>query len=244
LLCVSAGFTHENSSVRRKTIAIAAYAVVPALLVFIDSLISVPVYLDRTLIGACVLLPILLCIPIAFHAGAQRRFCKVLALVLLLATIVSMFGYLRRERREDWRSVTEYLLRLPEPNRRIVLTTDICQPLFNYYSENLFPRYQPVQVSGFLTKYRRWDSGFESSIFKGLREATPIASLATALRSGQYKEIDVVLQPAAPTSNEISNYLGAHCQSVSTVQFHWLEIRRCFTTVEAVSTSLPSDGRP
>ena len=56
----------------------------------------------------------------------------------------------------------------------------------------------------------------------------PTAMLSQAMDSGRYKEIDLALQPTAAPAKDVADYLAAHCASVEVVEFHWVEVRRCF----------------
>ena len=113
------------------------YSVLPILLVFLESRLSTPIYLNRLFTGTCVLLPVVLCAPIAFQVGNRKRLFQFIALVVLAGMATSAFGYLRHERKEDWRGVTEYLLKLPQRPRLVVVVRDYCQMLVNYYSDRV-----------------------------------------------------------------------------------------------------------
>jgi hypothetical protein len=65
-------------------------------------------------------------------------------------------------------------------------------------------------------------------VLEKYQTADTIALLSEAVESSKYDEIDVALQPAATSFKEATDYLTAHCASVEIVEFHWLEVRRCF----------------
>jgi len=163
--------------------------------------------------------------------GNGRRVFQVIGLVVLVGTAVSAFGYLRRERREDWRGVTEYLVRIPEERRLSVIVPDMGQVLVQYYASGLSQSYAPIEVTGLLTRFDPPDLSLEARTLQDIdRNADVLAILSRAVASGKYKEVDVAMQPGtmrvlvAPTLQ----YLAAHCGSVDVVEFHWLEVRRCF----------------
>ena len=228
VLCVIGGLYAVRSVDRRKSAALLVYSVLPILLVFLDSRLFTPIYINRTFTGACVLIPLLLCAPVAFQVGNRQMLFQFIAFVVLVGTAISAFGYLRRERREDWRGVTEYLLKLPERPRLAVVVLDYCQVLVHYYSAGLFKSYPPIEITGLKTKFDPPDPDFEASINQNELRVDPIAMLSRAMDSGSYKEIDFALQPSAPPVKGITDYLTTHCASVEVVEFHWLEVRRCF----------------
>jgi mannosyltransferase len=231
VLCVLGGLCALRSEDRRKVAALLAYSLTPVFLVFIDSRISNPIYVNRVFLGSCVLLPMLFCAPIAFQVGNGRKVFQIIAFVVLVGTAVSAFGYLRRERREDWRGVTEYLVRIPEERRLSVIVPDMGQVLVQYYASGLSQSYAPIEVTGLLTRFDPPDLSLEARTLEDIdRNADVLALLSRAVASGKYKEVDVAMQPGtmrvlvAPTLQ----YLAAHCGSVDIVEFHWLEVRRCF----------------
>ena len=231
VLCVIGAMYAVRSADRRKSAALLVYSVLPILLVFLDSRLSTPIYIDRLFTGTCVLLPVVLCAPIAFQVGNRKRLFQFIMLVVLVGAATSAFGYLRRERREDWRGATEYLLKLPERPRLLVVVRDYCQMLVRYYSTGLFESYPPIEITG-LTNCYPPDPGCEASVHQNEKAVDPIAMLSRAMDSGRYREIDFALQPTAPPVKDITDYLAAHCASVEVIEFHWLEVRRCFVQSE------------
>jgi hypothetical protein len=87
-------------------------------------------------------------------------------------------------------------------------------------------------VTGRQTKFDLPDPGFEASVLEKYQTADTIALLSEAVESSKYDEIDVALQPAATSFKEATDYLTAHCASVEIVEFHWLEVRRCFVKLK------------
>src|SRR5262249_9761587 len=144
-------------------------------LVFLDSHLWTPIYIDRTFTGSCVLIPLILCAPIAFQVGNRKKMFQFIALSVLLGTAASAFGYLRRERTEDWRGVTEYLLKLPERPRLVVVVLDYCQVLVHYYATGSFKIYPPIEITGLRTKFNPPEPGFEDAINEDERTVEPMA---------------------------------------------------------------------
>jgi uncharacterized membrane protein len=228
VFCVIGAWYSVRPADRRKSAALLIYSVVPILLVFLDSRLFTSVYINRTFTGCCVLLPLVLCAPIAFRLGQRRWLFQLICFVILVGTVASAYGFLRRERREDWRGVTEYLVKLPERPRLVVVVSDFCQTLIHYYTSTLFKSYSPIEVTGLQTKFDPADPGFEASVVQNYQRVSRVTLLSEAMDSAKYDEIDVALQPGATSFKDATEYLTAHCASVEIVEFHWLEVRRCF----------------
>jgi len=209
----------------RKGAALLAYSALPVLLVFLDSRLSTPIYINRIFMGACILLPLVFCAPIAFQTGTRQGLFRFVALLVLAGTTISGFGYLRRERKEDWRGATQYLLKLPQRPRLAIIVRDYGQMVVHYYSTGLFKSYPPIELSGLRTKFNRRFGVYQA---QSARSDDPMAMLAQTIGSGKYQEIDFVLQPSEPIVKDTMDYLAVHCASVEVVEFHWLEVRRCF----------------
>jgi uncharacterized membrane protein len=224
-LCAIGGLYAVQPVNRRKSLALLAYSVLPILLVFLDSRVSTPIYMNRAFTGACVLLPLVFCAPIAFQTGNRQQLFRFIALVALAAAVISSFGYLRRERKEDWRGAAEYLLKVPERARLVLVVPDYCQSLIHYYATGLFKSYPPVKITGLATTFIPLDPDFEISYE---RTVSPIELLSKAMDSGRYKEIDFALRPSARLSRDAKDYMRAHCGSVEMVEFQGLQAGRCF----------------
>jgi hypothetical protein len=151
--------------------------------------------------------------------------------LVLVGTAVSCFGYLRRERKEDWRGVTEYLLKVPEKQRLSVIVPDIAQVLVQYYASGSSKSYPSTEVTGLLTGFNPPDPNLEDRILR-LQDDPNVDVLALAsqaMASGRYKEIDVAIQPGTSPFliKPMLEHLQLHCNSVDLVQFNWLDVRRC-----------------
>jgi mannosyltransferase len=227
VICVIGALYGVRSVDRRKSVALLCYSLLPILLVFLDSRFSMPIYIDRLFAGNGVLLSLIVCAPIAFQVGNRKRLFEIIALVVLVGTATSAYGYLRRERREDWRGVTEYLLKLSERPRLVMVIRDYCQMVVRHYSNGLFKSYPPIEITGLRTKCYPPDPDCEASVLQDERTLDPTAILSRVMGSGRYQEIDFALQPTAETVKEVIEYLTTHCASVEVIEFHWVEVRRC-----------------
>jgi 4-amino-4-deoxy-L-arabinose transferase-like glycosyltransferase len=232
LVCILGGLFAARTADRRKTAGIVAYSLSPMLLVFASSHISSSIFASRLFLGSCALLPVVLCAPIAFHVGSRRLVFELLACVVLLGVGVSAAGYLRRERKEDWRGAAEYLLKSAERPQLTIVVPDIGQPLMRYYVTGLFKSDPPgMDMTGLLTKYDPPDLDLERRTLElsDNRNTDPLALLSREMASEAYKEVDVVMQPSAPPElvKPMLGYLAMECSSVEAVEFHWLQMKRC-----------------
>jgi hypothetical protein len=230
ILCIVGTWLGTAPADRRKSIALQVYALSPILLAFVWSRISTSVYVNRNLIGACALLPLVLCAPSAVHVGSKLRFFQIVGCCTLLGAVVSLC--LHRESKDDWRGGTEYLLKIPERQRLVEVFQPYCQILVHYYSRGLFKSYPQPEIEGMITQFDVVPSG--PRILPDFQVLDPATILTTAIESRRYKEIDVALQmerlPAK--AQEIPNFLRAHCASVENVEFGKIAISRCLLQSE------------
>jgi len=208
VLCATGGLCADCPADRRKAAALLAYSSVPLFLVFTASRLSTPVYGDRVFIGSSALLPMMFCAPIAFQVGTRRRIFQLIGLAVLLGTTVSAFGYLRHRHKEDWRGATEYLLRLPERQRLLMVTPMLGEDLIRYYGPDFFKSNPQMEVAA-------------------LPAFAPMEVVRDHIdqASGNVQEIDAVIQTGVGAF--LLTYLAEHCASVEAVDLHGVEVRRC-----------------
>jgi len=160
---------------------------------------------------------------------------QVVGLLVLAGTVISTVEYPRWQRREDWRGVTEYLMKLPERQRLVVIVPDNCQVLVQFYASSLRKSYLLPEMTGLLTKFDPPDPTLLFRILSGYGHKDVSALLSQAMVTGRYKEIDVAMLPNAYPPSYIEpalEHLAASCASVEVVEFHRLEVRRCFVRAE------------
>ena len=235
VLCVLGGLYRVHPADRRKVASLLLYSLAPILLAFVYSHCFNPIYDNRVFIGSCFLLSLVLCVPIAFQVGNRRKVFQVVGLLVLAGTVISTVEYPRWQRREDWRGVTEYLMKLPERQRLVVIVPDNCQVLVQFYASSLRKSYLLPEMTGLLTKFDPPDPTLLFRILSGYGHKDVSALLSQAMVTGRYKEIDVAMLPNAYPPSYIEpalEHLAASCASVEVVEFHRLEVRRCFVRAE------------
>lgn len=219
-IAASLGLYSAQPENRRKTAALLAYALSPILLLALESRFFTPVYINRAFLGSCSLLPLVFCLPVAYQTGVPRRLFLPVTALFLIASVVSCFGYLRRERKEDWRGAMEYLQAHPDRPQIAVAIRDYGQLAASYYANRSD---SPIEVSGLIFKLNP-----DSKAFESLNNKDQIANLAQIVGSGKYHEVDLVMEPSAPVVKGATAYLTSHCQAIEVQEFHWIELRRCF----------------
>src|SRR6185503_10715872 len=219
--------TSKDAAVRRKMLAISAMAVLPIVLVFIDSRVLTPVFVNRVFLGAGVFLPLLLCFPVAFSRNRSIYLRVAPAVIILMVAALSLSVH--HEQRDDWRGVTRYVLSLPEQQREVFAFQPYCQMLLDYYSNQLALPGSSVQIKGLMTKAEIEDPANPAPHIPVLANADPLGMLSEAIGTHQYKEIDVALQMyrLTPGLTEMPGFLQTHCASVSTTDFGGMRVTRC-----------------
>ncbi len=231
VVCILGGLLAARIVDRRKTAALAAYALGPVLLTFAYSRVSNAVYQTQVFSGCCSVLPLLLAAPIAFQVGNLRKAFLGVGLVVLVLAVVSGPGYLRREHKEDWRGATQYLVQLPERDRLVVIVPDLGLPLVHYYAAGLSKSGPRFELTGLLTRFDPSDIDLEKRMIDLLSDphADDLALLTQEMASSRYKEVDVVMSSGLfPVRIKpiLWKYLAARSTSSEIVEFHGLEVRR------------------
>ena len=224
-LCIVGTWRGVCSVDRRKAVALQLYTLLPIVLMFLWSRLSTSVYVNRNLIGACALLPLVLCAPSAVQVENRKGLFQVVACSVLLGAVISLG--LHRESKEDWRGVTEYLVKIPERQRLVLVFQPFCQILVHYYSTGLFDSDPKPEFAGLVQQFNVPPTG--PGILPNLDTADPIGMLSHAVDAHTYKEIDVALQAGRmPVKVQaIPEFLRSHCASVENIEFGRLEVSRC-----------------
>jgi uncharacterized membrane protein len=193
LLCVTllvSGLWGVPKPDRRRNVSLLLYCLVPILTIFALSQITTPLFIDRIFINSSLSVPLLFSYPVALYKGQKQRIlCAVLGAVLA-ATALSALGYLRYEKKDDWRGVTRSLLKISERNRLIVFVARTGEVLFDYYAPIMSATGPDVTKMGLPTSYH------EKPLATGvgmIRSVTDLAPLQLAVQSRKYSEIDLVL---------------------------------------------------
>jgi hypothetical protein len=191
ILCAFAGISYANPVNQRKAAAALGYTVVPVLLVFFYSRSARPVFLSRAFIASSATLPLVLAASIAYQMGRRKTLFTALVVVLIAATAISLLGFLRNYRKEDWRGATACLLSTPAEQRIVVFVANQGQVLFDYYatrSPNLAAR---PEETGLPEKYNYKDPVVRS--WRDFKRNEILQPLQRVVDSRNFTIIDVVV---------------------------------------------------
>jgi uncharacterized membrane protein len=228
LLCavlVAGGLWRVPRADRSRNLSLLLYCLLPILLVFVLSLITKPIFIDRVFISSSVIVPIVFAYPVALQKGRRGRiFYGVLGILLAGTTALSGFGYLRIHENENWRGAIGSLLRIPEKDRLIVFLSRTEDILFDYYAQK--SRMDPgAEKMGLPTNFDVW---FASPEIIGPIRAGDIAPLKLAVESRRYSEIDLVLshESARDPNEVVLNYLNQVLTRQEEQKFYGVRIVR------------------
>ncbi len=208
----------------QKVFSLAVYSLLPVVLIFAQSRISTPIFQDRLMIASSAFLPLVFCLPFTRVPGNHRWLYQSLASLLLLGSVLSCFVFPRRYHRDDWRGATEYLQKIPESPRLVVVVPDLLQFLVQYYAPH-----PPagMEYGGLLSKYDPPDPTLQSRILELEQHVDTLAPVAWK-NWEKYREIDLLLASQSyRTVNPTLEYLKTRCLALETIEFAHLEVRRC-----------------
>jgi uncharacterized membrane protein len=191
VVLVALALATRDTAKRRAALGLIAFAFVPVVLVFVRSLTSQPIFLDRLFIASSAVMPILFAMAIECARGRTSR---VIAWVLVasvgMLTIVSTSSLLRSERKEDWRGAYQTVAALPESDRRLlVFVANEGELPFAYYAAH-DPLRKSEPRTGAPGGYFDWDP--PQTIRRVLSESD-LEQLRGEMKSGKWDEIVLIL---------------------------------------------------
>jgi 4-amino-4-deoxy-L-arabinose transferase-like glycosyltransferase len=224
--CVAAGFWNVSFQRRRKVGSLLSYSLCPVVLAFFYSQGHTPIFLERTFIASAAILPILFATSVGYHSATEKKLLGAFVTIMLVGSAISLVGFFKSFQREDWRGTTEYVARIPQPDRLIVFAPMPGQILFDYYLTRTRARLTRLPEAGLPVNYT-----FEDPVVPPLRsypKSELLSPLRAAVDSADFKEIDVV-QSHCPSllCDPLQIYLAAKCSSVSKKEFHEVQAVRC-----------------
>jgi len=103
----------------------------------------------------------------------------------------------------------------------VVVVPDYAQILVDYYARRLSKSFRPLEITGLLTQYHPPDQTFQMRIGLNWAHGCVLCDLAKDVASGDYREIDVAINPF--TLRELVkptlDFISGHCASVQTTDF-------------------------
>ncbi len=195
LLCaalVAGGLWRVSKADKSRNVSLLLYCLLPILVVFLLSRITMSVYINRAFINSSAIVPIVFSYPLALQKGPRRILYGFLGVVLAATTALSGYGYLRHHQKDEWRGATSSLLRIPESKRLIVFVPKSGEIIFDYYARR-FPAMDPVVAKmGVPVGFYEWFARPGGTI----TDPSDISRLKLAVESKKYSEIDLVLSHA------------------------------------------------
>jgi len=214
----------------RKILSLVAYAVLPVLLVFLQSRFSTPIFQPRYLLASSFFLPLVFCLPFTEPRGPRTWAYRTVALLVLVGCVASCFEFPRRYHKDDWRGVTAYVLQEREIPRLVVVAPDFLQYMVQYYAPNPPPG---MEISGLFSHYDPPDPDLQRRILE-LEPSAKILVPESWKKWDKYKEIDVILAAQSfRTVEPTLAYLKGRCVSMQEVDFAHLELERCLMEASA-----------
>ena len=211
---------------RSRNVALLLYCLVPMITAFVFSRVATPVFVNRVLIDSAAVIPIVLAYPLALRTGRRTRVFYIFCGIALAAiTALSGLGFLRYQQKENWRAATQALLTIPEKNRLIVFVQRTGESLFDYYIRRLSAESSGFTKMGLPNSYL---DAFPPPSYSPLASENDFRPLTSAVESGKYSEIDLVLshELAADPHSLVLNYLNRALVNQGGPQFYGVKIVR------------------
>lgn len=203
---IAGGLWRTARAEKTRNFALLSHCLLPIFAIFALSRITTPVFIDRIFIASSAVFPIIFAFPLAAQKGRRgtvRVLYSSLAILLAVATALSVVGFLRYQQKENYRGAISFLLAISESNRLIVFLSGGDKELFDYYSQRV-----PARVPGVVRTALRWSflGQFPRPTGKAI-DAIDISRLKLWL-ARDYSEVDLVLSRPQDDPNElILNYV-------------------------------------
>jgi uncharacterized membrane protein len=124
-------------STRRRALALCAFGVLPIALVYVQSKLSQPIFMERAFIATTLIMPILLLLP--FTPGKVRPPTWLLALFTLgwlAGSCISLRLNYVGEHREQWRDACRAVDASAAPHRLLIFVANEGEMLYDYYARH------------------------------------------------------------------------------------------------------------
>jgi hypothetical protein len=126
-------------STRRISLALCAFGLLPIVFAFIQSRVSVPIFIDRAFIPTTLVIPLLILLPFTQKPTATpwNRIALVTVTVFWCAvSIASLPNDYLGMHREPWRAACQYADESPSPSRLLIFIANEGELLFDYYQRH------------------------------------------------------------------------------------------------------------
>lgn len=137
LLMIASGVTSifaQTGARRREAVGLFSVAVFPLALVALFSVVWTPLFTEKLFLPSAALFPIFFLLPL--NMRLPRPAMKIAwagAVILVLLTGLTLFGYHREIHKEDWRAIARRVSDLPARRRLIIFISNDGRLAFDYY---------------------------------------------------------------------------------------------------------------
>jgi hypothetical protein len=198
-VCLALQFLHLPQRRSRNVLALAAYGIVPVIVVFVLSQLGRPLFLDRVFIASSPVFALILAAPMArwrrltppARWGAGLVICG-----MAYWAVLSVYGFWQNEHREDWRGMYRYVSTLDshgldphglDPHGQlIVFVANEGQFLFEYYAKQNARSVDRRDLVGLPIGV--FDSEVPHTLARVLHDSD-LDRLKEALASGRYRSV-------------------------------------------------------
>jgi hypothetical protein len=125
-----------NPAIRRSAIALAIVAFAPMLLIFVVSLISQPIFIERIFLPTALFAPLLIVGALNSATGLWRWVGGGAVLVLLILSVRSIGDIWLGAHPEPWREISQFVDADRSNHSLIIFAANESELLYDYYSRN------------------------------------------------------------------------------------------------------------
>lgn len=214
-----------SASGARNLAGILIYAALPVALVWVQSHLAQPIFMERIFIASSCALPLALAMAFEHTTATLRPAALVLLCLLVLSAAVSSCLLYRVEPKEDWRGAYRYLASQPVANRLVFFVANEGQLPFAYYLRREPSTIRNSDLTGLPSGF--FDVDPPQNVRRVLHDAD-LQPLRTAINSGRWREVDLVLAHDwfSDPGGRAKSYLDQTCQLLARRDLHQIIVLR------------------
>ena len=213
-------WTGDDVTVLRRLAALAAFALLPVLAVFLHAQSGQSYFIVKIFATSALVFP--LAIAMAADRFPIRRLGMFLGLVLLTASLISNWGYFRWEVKEDWRGACRYVNTLERKGTLVVFLANEGEYLYDYYCrlDGMTPLPRTGLPQGFFDLQ-------PPRTIQRVKSAADMDRLARRIEADPISRIVLVLShtPWSDPANLATTYMNQHFTLGNTRPFDRIEVR-------------------
>ncbi len=227
LAAVGRGSASQSHEGLRRLAALAAFAILPVLAVFIHAQSGQSYFIVKIFATSALVFP--LAIAMAVDRFPLRRLGMILGLLLLAASVTSTWGYFRWEVKEDWRSACRYVNTLDKQGDTkgtlVVFLANEGEYLYDYYcrQDGVVPLARTGLPQGFFDLQ-------PPRTIQRVKSTADMDRLAQRLDAQQVSRVVLVLSHThwSDPASLATAYMDQHMTAGVAAQFDRVEVREYF----------------